>query len=190
VAGGGRAATALITLTLASGCSSAAHLVPARSHTDIAAARRFTAFPLYWVGSRFEKWDLVAIQGLRAPHQFVGFIYGRCIPSDGDAPSCTPPFEIQISVLCSHLDVVASDPAWRTRRVRGAPIGRNPDRAPILFSRRTQVKVYRGEGSDPGLPLRVLRALRSVNRVPPVVRPDDVIPGPPPEVLSGSRSCG
>lgn len=175
---------------LATACSSGAHPVPAESHPDIAAARGFAAFPLYWLGPRFEKWDLVAIQGLRAPRQFVSFLYGRCTPSDGEQPSCTPPFEIQISPLCSHLDVVAADPAWSTRRVRGAPVGRNPDGAPILFSRRTQVKVYRGQGSDPELPLRVLRALRSLNRVAPVVRAHDSIAGPARGVLAGSRSCG
>ena len=172
---------------LAAGCSSGVHRA---QRPDIAAARRFAAFPLYWVGPRFEKWDVAAIQGVDVPRGFVTFIYGECSPSGGEQPSCTPPFEIQISPLCSHLAVVASDPTWRTHRVRGAPVGRNPDGAPVLFSRRAQVKVYRGQGSDPGLPVRVLRALRSLNRVPPSLATDEPIPGPISGVLAGTRSCG
>jgi hypothetical protein len=182
VTAGGRVAGTLAALALAAGCSS-------DQHRDIAAARRFAAFPLYWVGSRFETWDLAAIQGLDAPHWSVSFIYGECTPAGGEQPSCAPPFEIQVSPLCRHLEVVASDPVWGTRRVRGAPVGRSPDGAPVLLSRRTQVKVYRGEGSDPGLPIRVLRALRSINRAPPSIGAEGRIPGPAPGVLAGTRSC-
>jgi hypothetical protein len=158
-------------------------------NADITRAEHFASFPLYWVGPRFEKWDLTTIQGVNPPRVFVSFIYGTCTPHGGEQPSCTPPFEIQISPLCWHLDVVASAPVWKRRRVRGAPVGTNPDGAPVLFTRRIQVKVYRGEGSDARLPLRVLRALRSINRVPPVIKAEDTIPPPRPGVLEGSRPC-
>jgi hypothetical protein len=158
-------------------------------NADIARAEHFASFPLYWVGPRFEQWNLTTIQGLKGPREFVSLIYGTCTPRGGEQPSCTPPFEIQIFPLCWHLDVVASAPLWKRRRVRGAPLGRNPDGAPVLFTRRIQVKVYRGEGSDAGLPLRVLRALRSINHVPPVINPEDTIPPPRLRVLEGSRPC-
>lgn len=45
-------------------------------------------------------------------------------------------------------------------------------------------------GADPGLPMRVLRALRSVNEVPPVIDEDDPIPPAPRAVLAGMESCG
>jgi hypothetical protein len=64
---------------------------------------------------------------------------------------------------------VGSAPVWKRRRVRGAPVGGNPDGAPVHLARRIQVKVYRGEGSDARLPLRVVHTLRSINRVPPVI---------------------
>lgn len=179
-----KAALALTTVILGAGCSSGTHARP-----DVAAARKFSAFPLYWVGPRFERWDLAAIEGVDAPRQFVSFIYGRCKPSGGEQPSCAPPFEIQVSPLCSHLDVVASDPAWRTRNVRGAPVGRNPDGAPVLFSQKVQVKVYRGEGSDLRLAFRVLRALRSINDVAPVVAAGGEVPAPAAAVLAGARPC-
>src|SRR5205809_7793315 len=121
---------------------------------------------------------MTSIEGVDRPGSFVSFIYGTCTPSGGEQPSCTPPFEVQVSPLCSHLDVVAGAPVWKTRRIRGAPLGRNPDGAPVLFTRGAQIKVYRGHGSDAGLPLRVLQALRSINQVPPVVGPDADIPRP------------
>jgi hypothetical protein len=138
-------------------------------------ARKFDRFPLYWVGPRFEKWDLNTVDGLDYPTQIVSFIYGECTPQGEDEPSCTLPFEIQVSPDC------VGPINWNGRRIRGAPVG-TIDSAPVLFTRGVQVKVYRGEGSDPDLPLRVLRALRSINDVPPVI--DSHGPIPPP----GTRS--
>jgi hypothetical protein len=161
----------------------------AGQNADVARAEQFASLPLYWVGPRFEKWDLATIQGLNRSGDVVSFIYGTCTPRGGEQPSCTAPFEIQIVPLCFHLDVVASAPVSKRRRVRGAPVGRNPDGAPVLFTQRIQVKVYRGEGSDAGLPLRVLHRLRSINRVPPVIDADDTITPPRPGVLEGTRPC-
>jgi hypothetical protein len=159
------------------------------SKADLSQARRFEGFPLYWAGRRFERWDLEAIDGLAGPARFVKFVYGTCTPHDGDEPSCVPPIEIQVSSLCSHLDVVAARPIWKRRHIRGAPVGSNPDGAPVLLSSRAQVKVYRGEGTDPGVPLRVLLALRSLNRVMPVIGSKGPIPAPPHEMLAGTRTC-
>jgi len=148
--------------------------------------------PVEWTGRSGNDYLLALVADERAVRELSEaheLTRGAQAPCTGEQPSCTPPFDIQISPLCSHLDVAAADRAWKTRRVRGAPVGRNPDGAPILFSRRTQVKVYRGQGPDPELPLRVLRALRSLNRVAPVVRVDERIPGPARRVLAGSRSC-
>jgi hypothetical protein len=50
------------------------------------------------------------------------------------------------------------------------------DSAPVLYTRGAEIKVYRGEGSSPGDPIEALRALRSINRVPPVIGPEDPIP--------------
>lgn len=169
---------------LAAGCSRA---VP-RSHPDIGAAREFKAFPLYWLGERFEKWNLTAIEGIDRPAQFVTLIYGTCTPHGGEQPSCTPPLEIQVSPLCWHLETVARAPIWKHRRIRGAPVG-TIHSAPVLFTSGAQVKVYRGEGSDPGLPLRALHVLRSLNRVAPLIAPAGPIPAPAAGVLDGTRPC-
>jgi hypothetical protein len=59
----------------------------------------------------------------------------------------------------------------------------------VLFASRVQVKVYRGQGSDGGLPMRALRALRSANDVEPVLEADERIPAAPRAVLAGTAPC-
>src|SRR5712691_6097606 len=62
------------------------------SKPDIESARQFRAFPLYWVGRRFENWDVTRIEGVNGRGMLVSFIYGDCTPAGGEQPSCTPPF--------------------------------------------------------------------------------------------------
>ena len=116
------------------------------------------------------------------------FIYGDCEPKGGDEPSCVPPIEIEVFALCPHLEAVTAAPIWKTRTVRGAPVG-TIDSAPVLFTGGAQVKVYRGEGTDLGLPMRVLKQLRSLNSMPPVIGATGSIPAPPSGVLTGIRAC-
>jgi hypothetical protein len=173
----------------ASACNESAVVGPP---PDTAPAQTFKAYPLYWVGERFEKWDLVHIDV--APRGITTFIYGTCKVDDPDGffgpegGSCSPPLAIQIQPLCAHLDVVARAPVWKRRGIRGAPVG-TIDSAPVMFTRGTQVKVYRGQGTDRGLPMRALRALRSINTVRPVIGPRGRIPAPAPGVLDGRRPC-
>ena len=180
---------ALGALTLALGAVGLASCGGSKaSKADIEAARTFDRFPLYWLGERFAKWDLAAIDGLAYDSPIVTFIYGDCTPHGGEQPSCTPPLQVQVSPLCSHLDVVARAPIWRRREIRGAPVG-TIDSAPVLFTRGAQVKVYRGEGSRPGDTMRALHALRSINKVSPVIAASGSIPSPPRAVLEGAGPC-
>jgi hypothetical protein len=154
----------------------------------VTAARQFDAFPLYWVGEQFETLRLAHIDGLDRTSEQITFIYGTCTPAGSDEPSCVPPLELQVSRLCSHLDIVAKAPIWKRRHIRGAPVGAI-DSARVLFSRGAQIKVYRGAGTDPGLPLRALRALRSINQLPPVISAADPIPAPARSILDRTRPC-
>ena len=154
------------------------------AHVD--SAKTFEAFPLYWAGETFEGLDVSVIDGIFDGTERVSIIYGSCKPTGTVEPSCRPPVSIQITRLCFHLDAVNLPP--RPRQVRGALLG-GQDGASVLVTRKTQVKVYRGEGTDRGISLRVLHALRSLNTVEPVISPTDPIPGPPPGVISGSRPC-
>jgi len=154
------------------------------SDVDVSAAKEFDEYPLYWVGAGFEQWDLVHVE-IRP--QMTTFIYGDCEVT-GNEGGCPPPLSIQVSPLCAHLDVVARGPIWRRRSIRSAPVGAI-DSAPVLFTTGAQVKVYRGQGSDAGLPKRALEALRSINDVPPVIGPTGSIPGADPAMLAGEVPC-
>ena len=153
---------------------------------DIEAARSFDGYPLYWVGEHFEQWDLEHVSV--RPGGFTTFSYGTCEIEVGTDGGCPVPLQIQIQPLCTYLDVVARAPIWKRREVRGAPVG-TIDGAPVLFTNRVQVKIYRGQGSDPRLPMRALRALQSVNVVEPVIDADDAISPAPRTVLSGAAPC-
>jgi hypothetical protein len=153
---------------------------------DLAAARSFDLYPLYWVGEHFAQWDLEHVSV--GPRAFSTFSYGTCELEIGTDGGCPVPLQIQIQPLCTYLGFVARAPIWKRRQVRGAPVG-TIDSAPVLFTNRVQVKVYRGQGSDPGLPMRALRALRSANGIEPTIDADDPIPPAPRAVLLGAAPC-
>ena len=155
---------------------------------DIDSAAKFDRFPVYWLGDEFEGYELTHVEAEDWSTAAV-LIYGTCEPSGYDG-GCAPPVQVQDFPLCHHLDAVALPPKERRRMVRGAPVGAQ-DGAPVLLTRRTQIKVYRGVGtdSDPGISLRALEALRSLNTVSPVVSAGDPIPPPPAGVLAGERPC-
>ncbi len=69
---------------------------------DIDAVRRFDRHPLYWVGERFERWDLESVDV--GGGEFVTFSYGTCeLPPPGREGGCAVPLKIQIQPLCAHL---------------------------------------------------------------------------------------
>jgi hypothetical protein len=144
VVGGGLAAILAVSALSGCGAHEGSRTEFDRQHSSFTpeTIRSYSASPLYWLGTRFERWDLSAILGPSRSDGMISFIYGTCTPSDGDQPSCTPPIEVQVTPLCRHLASVARDPIWRQRRVRGAPVGTSLDGAPVLFSVRAQVKVY------------------------------------------------
>ncbi len=179
-----------LALTLASmagvaACSTGDRFNTANSSFTPTMIRRFGDFPLYWVGTSFDGLPLTFIDGPDGPDHLVTFTYGSCTPTGTDPASCGSPLEIQIQPICTYLDVVASNPVWKHRRVRGARVG-TIDHAPVLFASRVQVKVY-SDSTRYGL--RVMRALRSANRIAPVVRPREPIPAASDAELDRSQPC-
>lgn len=169
-----------------------AALAPACTRTlgegdpDVESARRFSDYPLYWVGERFRA---MGPRARRHGQSELRRVDVRHLELDvGIERGCSPPLQIQIQPLCADLDVVARAGIWMRRQVREAPVG-TIDSAPVLFSDRVQVKVYRSQGSDPGLAIRALRALRSANEIEPVLGFDDPIPPAPRLVLAGAAPC-
>ena len=154
---------------------------------DVESAATFERFPVYWLGEEFEGLGLSHVTAEDWSAAAV-LTYGTCEPHGTFEPTCALPLQVQIFPLCYHLDAVAVPRNERRRMIRGAPVG-TQDGAPVLLTRRTQIKVYRGEGTDPGIALRALRALRSLNTVRPVITETGPIPPPLPGVLEGSRPC-
>jgi hypothetical protein len=154
---------------------------------DIDSAATFDRFPVYWLGESFEGLELTQVTAEDWSAAAV-LTYGTCEPSGGFEPSCVPPVQVQVFPLCYHLDAVAVPSKDRRRMIRGAPVGTQHG-APVLLTRRTQIKVYRGEGTDPGIALRALTAPRLLNTVSPVISATDPIPPPPPGVLDERRPC-
>jgi hypothetical protein len=161
-----------------------------RAHSTMtpAAVHRFGEFPLYWLGDRFEGWNLTLVTGPEPTTRVVTFIYGDCTPTGGDEPSCSPPIVIQVKPLCAQLDAAAHHGAWKKFRVRGAPLGGEPHRR-ILFTAAAQVRVFANRGADPQRPDRVFAALVSANQVGPRIGPGDPFPPAPLPVLAGEEAC-
>lgn len=171
----------LVALLAVGGCASG-------DEPDVDAAAEFDRFPIYWLTEEFEGHELTYLSELGGTSPGVTIVYGTCDPGYGDDARCAPPPQLQEVPLCSHLDEVARNPIWRTRTVRGAPVGSH-DGAPVLFTRTRQVKVYRGEGSDAGMPKRALELLHSLNDAEPFIPALGPIPPPPDGVLEGEVNC-
>jgi hypothetical protein len=174
-----RALAAALVLLVAVGC---AHEDP-----DVDAAAEFERFPIYWLGESFEGHELEHISELGETNPGVTIVYGTCDHS-GFNGGCAPTLQLQEMPLCFHLDTATRNPIWRTREIRGAPVG-SQDGALVLFTRTRQIKVYRGEGSNRGMPMRALETLRSLNDVEPVLAAGGPFPPPAPGVLEGDVPC-
>ena len=116
------------------------------THAD---AQAFSAFPLYWLGSSFDRLPLTAItrrndaaiaeQDVRA--DYVGFVYGDCVATD--ETGCPPPLEVQVWPACQraladYALTPAGDPVpHRMTRVRGVPAA--------SFERGLRLELYTGD---------------------------------------------
>jgi hypothetical protein len=155
---------------------------------DIDAAAAFQRFPIYWLTEEFEGHELTHISELGETNPGATLVYGTCDRGSGLNGGSAPPLQIQQMPLCSHLDAATRNPIWRTREVRGAPVG-SLDDAPLLFTQTRQVKVYLGQGSSRGMALRALELLHSLNDVEPFIPALGPIPPPPQGVLEGDVPC-
>ena len=103
---------------VAAGCTSSV----GEGDPDIDAARTFTGYPLYWVGERFEEWDLEYVEV--RPDGFSTFSYGTCELDFGQDHGCAVPLQLQIQPLCAHLEFVARNPIWKRRDARTGGVGK------------------------------------------------------------------
>jgi hypothetical protein len=162
---------AILSATSLTGCAGETETVTVPTGPpDMRAVREFTRYPLYWVGERFEGWDLTAVS---VDRKKVTFVYGNCVlevPADG---GCAPTLQIQIWPRCVTLEDAESG-----QEIRGAPLNYSYGGDAILNTERVEIRVFIGQGATRGMKMRALRALRSANDVPPVVDAGDPLPRP------------
>ena len=159
-------------------------------------AHAFSAFPLYWLGSSFNRLPLTAItrrndaaiagQDVRA--DYVGFVYGDCVATD--ETGCPPPLEVQVWPACEraladYALTPAGDPVpHHMTRVRGVPAA--------SFERGLRLELYTGEvtvvifGLARQPVLRAATALRAANAL---ASDRATLPQPVPGAMRGHLRC-
>jgi len=86
---------------------------------------RFDRHALYWLGERFEGWNLTLIDDSMG---FVTFIYGDCAQTGGDEGGCTPPLQVQVFPPASSCAPTHATRAGSTGAGAAHPSGRSTAR--------------------------------------------------------------
>lgn len=145
-------------------------------------ARSFHAFTLYYAGDSFAGHDL-RFAGL-GPGSGSGlgrawsFIYGDCTPPAGEG-GCSPPLEIQNWSICARFPALYGPPAPPTSTLDGAETLRIGGGGLDVYTGRTTVAIFGGDGTS------VVPLLR---RVSDDASPE-ALPPPAPGALAGKLPC-
>lgn len=153
------AALAALTLLL-SGCGTS-HPPPISS-AELAAARTFPYYPLYWAGRSFASHPLTAIDGVEGYKPKVGdsVYYGDCVSGNGFLGSggCTLPLKVTTAVYALHSNVALGP--QRNAIVRGVPAAIfNEGRSIELYTGRLVIDVYANTPTNAIAGARLLRPL-------------------------------
>lgn len=169
------AASALLALTsalAASGCATGSP--PPIARGELAAARTFPYYTVYWVGRSFDKHPLTAADGIRGYKPTVGdsVYYGDCLHSKGalGGGGCVLPLQVTTVIYTMQPNFTLGP--QRNVLIRGVPaVSYNGGRSLILYSGNLAIEILsndyahaheaakllrplNGEGSDRGnLPL-------------------------------------
>jgi len=149
----------------------------ARTGMTVAAARRFLAFPLYWVGTTFGGEPLTQINRSGA---FVGFTYGSC---RAETQGCAPPLQIQIVRMCRATIRVA--PFSRRHIRRGVTAGSRGG-AIVLLTGRQEIRVF---GAGGGIGRDAIRRLQRITEQPVPQRAGQHLPATLPGSERGRMPC-
>lgn len=142
---------------------------------DIARARAFKGFDLYYVGDSFRGFPLAKI--FRSPsHPSVTFWYGDCEPVGGEG-ACSYPISIHVSDICRRHFKMYGLPVTRLTRVRGVPAGQFGNGLE-LYTGDATIVISLGEVDQQ----EVARGLRSLDGR---VTPSEALPAPLKGALSG-----
>lgn len=154
------AIAALLAIALA-GCSTSEP--PPISSGELAGARTFPYFTLYWVGPRFERWALTAADGLEGYRPKTGdsVYYGDCLGGEGVLSSggCLLPLKVSTAIYSLHSNVDLGP--QRNAVIDGVPAAIfNEGRSIELYTGRLTIDVY---SNDAARALAATKLLQPLN---------------------------
>jgi hypothetical protein len=169
----------------------------AHSDLDLAGARAFRSFPLFWAGESHAGLRLAAITR-RTPEpgadraEYVSFLYGSCRPRPGSG--CAPPLEIQVWPACVRtladyrLTPFSTEPLpHENLLVRGVPAAYFQESAHLarleLYTGRVTVVLF---GTTRNGLMATAADLRGLNVE---TEPRASLPRPDPRALAGDLEC-
>jgi hypothetical protein len=168
-------AAILLGAALAAGGCATGHPKPIAAG-ELAEAKLFPYYRIYWVGPSFENHPLAAVDGLRSYVNTVGdsVYYGDCVQSKGifGGGSCLLP--LQVTTVIYRLHSNATLGPQRNILVRGVPATvYDEGRSMELYTGRVAVDIF----SD-----SYAHALRAANELLPLNAPGSAAGGLPPPV--------
>lgn len=160
---------------------------------DRAAAREFTRYELYDVGTDFEGLPLTAIDSQRGPAQYgeptgvdeVMFAYGTCeVPAASTEGGCAVPLTIQVWSACERYRELYAFQPDESLTLRGVDAAFYENfRRLELYTGRVTVVLF---GTGRGQLMRAAAKLRGVNRLTTTA---DRLPPEARGAQSGGLSC-
>lgn len=143
----------------------------------VATARRFQAFPLYWVGTSFRGERLTQINRSGA---FASFTYGSC---RAEGQGCAPPLQIQVVRMCRATVRVAP---LRSRHIRRGVTTGSRGGGIVLLTGREEIRVF---GAGGGIGRDAIRHLQRVTDQPIPQRTGTPLPQTLPGSERGRMPC-
>jgi len=124
--------------------------------------------PLLWLGPQFRGYNLqgVTYNKYQGPDgravDAVIFIYGSCVLSEGDRPTCTPPVQLRLDQICHALPGEVAGPVTMERlSLRGVEAVQFRDGHFALWSGRRLISVT--APGQPDLAEDAVSSLRSID---------------------------
>jgi hypothetical protein len=125
---------------------------------DLGPAERFDGFPLYYVGDSFRGVPLTEVYRDRdAGNPVWTFVYGDCV-AEGEDSVCFPPLQVVNSTICDEFPAIYYV-IPKTRPFRGARAAHTAADAFDVYTGRTSVTFFTGDGRDQGLAAKAIRRI-------------------------------
>jgi hypothetical protein len=170
----GLAATLLFTALLAAGCGTGHPRAIAAG--ELAEAKLFPYYRIYWVGPSFENHPLAAVDGLRSYINTVGdsVYYGDCVQSKGifGGGSCLLPLQVTTVIYRLHSNATLGPQSNIV--VRGVPA--------TVYDEGRSIELYTGRVAVDIFSDTYAHALRAANELLPLNAPGSAVGRLPPPV--------